>query len=321
MKRRTVLAGLIAAPATARAQTRPDGKKIGFIYIGTQSMMDARVDILLAGVRASGQSLSREEVVVRAIDGNVDNLGAALKEVFSQNISAFVAGGPAALRLAQQMTKTVPILAYDFETDPVADKYAESVARPGGNVSGVFLDLPSFTGKWLELLRECMPQLARVGLIWDPTTGRVQADALTKAAGPLGIKTDLLEVRSPTDYAPAFATARERGAQAVVLLSTPLVFIQVKALGELATRERMPAITMFGEFAKGGGMIGYGPNLLGAFKQASFMAGKILGGAAIATMPIERPSTYELVVNQRSAEAMGVKIPASIQARADEVID
>ena len=321
MKRRTVLAGLVAAPGIARAQVRADGKKVGYVYVGPQSLLADRLDIILAGVRVAGQALSKDDIVVRVTEGDAAKLGPAIKEVLDSKPAVFIAGGPAALHLAQQATRTVPILAYDFETDPVAQKYVESIARPGGNVSGVFLDLPGFAGKWIELLRESMPQLARIGLIWDPSTGRLQADALERAAGPLGLKTDLLEVHGLADYAPAFATAREHGAQAVVLLSSPLVFVQVQALGELAARERMPAITMFAEFAKSGGMLAYGPSLLGAFKQTSFMAGKVLGGTPIANLPIERPSTYELVVNQRSAEALGVKIPASIQARADEVIE
>jgi putative tryptophan/tyrosine transport system substrate-binding protein len=321
MRRRHFLAGTLALPTAVRAQARPDGKKVGYVYVGPQANASSRLDIILGGVRASGQLLSKDDVVFRVTEGDPGKLGPAIKDVLDQKVSAFIAGGPAALNLAHQMTRTVPILAYDFESDPVAEKYAESISRPGGNVSGVFLDLPGFAGKWVELLRECMPQVAKVALIWDPATGRLQADAIAKAAGPLGIATELLEIRKPTDYPAAFAAARERGTQAVVLLSSPMVFVQVKALGELAARERMPAITMFGEFAKGGGMLGYGPNLFGAFKQASFMAGKVLGGASIATMPIERPTTYELVVNQRSAEALGVKIPASIQARADEVIE
>lgn len=304
-----------------RAQTRSDGKKVGYVYVGTQSLVDARLEVLLAGVHSAGQPLSKQDIVVRVIDGDMGRLGGAIKEVLDQKVAAFIAGGPVALRLAQQATKSVPILAYDFETDPVASKYAGSIARPGGNVSGVFLDQPAFAGKWIELLRECMPQVSRVGLIWDPGTGRLQADSLITAAGTLGMKTDLLEVHGLADYGPAFAAARAHGAQAVVLLSSPLVFIQVKALGELAARERMPAITMFGEFAKAGGMIAYGPSLLGAYKQTSFMAGKVLGGASVAAMPIERPSTYELIVNTKAAEALGVTIPASIQARADEVVE
>jgi putative ABC transport system substrate-binding protein len=312
---------MLTLPSTARAQKRADGKKVGYVYIGSQALVAARVEIILAGLRASGQAMAKDDIVLRVIDGHVDKLGPAIKEVLDQKVGVFIAGGPAALRLSQQLTRTVPILAYDFETDPVAEKYAESVARPGGNVSGVFLDLPNFAGKWIELLRECMPGLARVGLIWDPGTGHQQADTLTRAAGLFGIKTELLEVHGPADYAPAFATARDHGAQAVVLLSSPLVFVQVKTLGELAARERMPAITMFGEFGKAGGMLAYGPRLLDALKQASFMAGKVLGGTPIGNLPIERPATYELVVNQRSAEALGVKLPVSIQARADEVVE
>jgi putative ABC transport system substrate-binding protein len=320
MRRRHFLGAALAVPAVARAQGRSGGK-IGYVYVGPKELVPARVDTIAAGVRASGYTLASEDLMVRVTEGRADRLAPAVAEVLAQKVSVFIAGGPPSLRAAQQATRTVPIVAYDFETDPVAGKYAQSIARPGGNVTGVFLDLPAFAGKWLELLHECMPQLARVGVIWDPDTGRLQADAVIKASAGLGIKTDLLEVHATADYPAAFANAREHGAQAVILLSSPLVFIGVKEIGELSARQRMPTITMFAEFAKAGGLLGYGPSLLGAFRQASFMAGKILAGANVATTPIERPTTYELVVNQRSAEAMGVKIPASIQARADEVIE
>ena len=320
MKRRHFLSTALAVPAVARAQGRPGGK-IGYVYVGPKELVPARNDVVMAGVRSSGYALAPGDLVVQTTEGAADRVAPAIAEVLAQKVSVFIAGGPAVLRAAQQATRTVPIVAYDFETDPVAGKYAESIARPGGNVTGVFLDLPAFAGKWLELLHECMPQLARVGVIWDPDTGRLQADAVIKASAGLGIKTDLLEVHASADYPAALAAARERGAQAVILLSSPLVFTHVKEIGEMSARQRMPTITMFGEFARAGGMLAYGPSLLGAFRQASFIAGKILAGATIATIPIERPSTYELVVNQRSAEMMGVKIPASIQARADEVIE
>lgn len=320
MKRRHFLGAALAVPAVARAQGRSGGK-IGYVYVGPKELIPSRLDLIAAGVRASGHVLAPGDLVVRSTEGVAERLAPAIAEILAEKVAVFIAGGPAALRASQRATRTVPIVAYDFETDPVAGKYAQSIARPGGNVTGVFLDLPAFAGKWLELLHECMPQLARVGVIWDPDTGRLQADAVIKASAGLGIKTDLLEVHVSADYPAAFAATRERGAQAVVLLSSPLVFTHVKEIGEMSARRRMPTITMFGEFAKAGGMLAYGPSLLGAFRQASFMAGKILAGATVATTPIERPSTYELVVNQRSAEVMGVKIPASIQARADEVIE
>jgi putative ABC transport system substrate-binding protein len=320
MKRRHFLGAALAVPTVARAQGRSGGK-IGYVYVGPRELIPARLEVIAAGVRASGHALAPSDLVVRSTEGVAARLAPAIAEILTEKVSVFIAGGPAALRAAQRASRTVPIVAYDFETDPVAGRYAQSIARPGGNVTGVFLDLPAFAGKWLELLHECMPQLARVGLVWDPDTGRLQADAVTKASGGLGIKTDLLEVHASADYPAAFAAARERGAQAIILLSSPLVFTHVKEIGEMSARQRMPTITMFGEFAKAGGMLAYGPNLLGAFRQASFIAGKILAGAPVATTPIERPSTYELIVNQRSAEMMGVKIPASIQARADEVIE
>lgn len=321
MKRRHFLGAAFALPVAARAQSRSGGGRIGYVYVGSKELIPARLEVIAAGMRESGHALAPGDIVWRSTEGVADRLTPAVDQVFAEKVSVFIAGGPAALRAAQHASATVPIVAYDFETDPVAGKYAQSIARPGGNVTGVFLDLPAFAGKWLELLHECMPQLARVGLIWDPDTGRLQADAVIRASGGLGIKTDLLEVHASADYEAVLAAARERGAQAVILLSSPLVFSHVREIGEMSARQRMPTITMFGEFAKAGGMLAYGPSLLGAFRQASFMAGKILGGATIATMPIERPSTYELVVNERSAEMMGVKIPASIQARADEVIE
>ena len=117
--------------------------------------------------------------------------------------------------------RTLPIVAYDFETDPVAAGYAANIARPGGNVTGVFLDLPEFSGKWIELLRECMPRLSRVALVWDPSVGRVQVNSLVKVAAELKMTTDLLEVRVRSDFEGAFAVARS-GAAAAIVLSSPL---------------------------------------------------------------------------------------------------
>jgi putative tryptophan/tyrosine transport system substrate-binding protein len=214
-----------------------------------------------------------------------------------------------------------PIVAYDFETDPVAARYAENLARPGGNVTGVFLDQPAFAGKWLELLRECVPGLSRVALIWDPSVGRVQVDALVKVAAELKMTTDLLEVRVRTDFAGAFAVAKDRGATAAIVLSSPLMFINVKDLADLSLLHRLPSITLFSEFARTGGLLSYGPSLLDAARQAGFMAGKVLAGSMPATMPIERPSKFELILNRRTAEALGVTVPGSIEARADEVIE
>jgi putative ABC transport system substrate-binding protein len=215
----------------------------------------------------------------------------------------------------------VPIVAYDFETDPVGEHYAQSIARPGGSVTGVFLDVPNFVGKWIEFLRECLPTLKKIALLGDPGSGTTQADTLSRIAGGLGIATELVPAKVRADLAGAVANAKERRADAVILLSSPLVFVNAKELAGLALAHRLPAITMFADFARSGGLMAYGPDLMGALRQAGTMAGKILAGTSPATLPIERPTTFELVVNLRTAETLGIAVPTALKARADDVID
>jgi putative ABC transport system substrate-binding protein len=304
-----------------RAQGKPEAPKVGYVYPGSEQLAPSRIDAIGQGLRASGYGLPQIEMVNRVTGGDPSKVLPMVAEVIGRKVAVFIAAGPAALRAARETTGTVPIVAYDFETDPVLEKYAQSIARPGGNVTGVFLDLPSFAGKWIELLRECMPGLSRVALIWDPSSGRVQIDSLSKIAVGLNIQTDLLEVNARADFAGAFAVAKDRGAGAIILMSSPLIAANVPELAELARRHRMPAVTLFSEFARSGGLLSYGPNLMAAAKQAGFMAGKVLAGSKPANMPIERLSTFELVVNRRAAEALGLTIPASVEARADEAIE
>jgi putative ABC transport system substrate-binding protein len=265
--------------------------------------------------------LQQVSTVMRVASGDPARVASMVAEVLDRKPSVFIAAGPASLRAAAQATRTVPIVAYDLETDPVAAGYAQSIARPGGNVTGVFLDMPDFSGKWLELLRESLPQLTRVALLWDSSVGTLQYETLIRIAAGLNLQTDLLEVATRADFAGQFAVARDRGARAIVLLSSPLMYSNVKELAELALRHRLPAITMLVEFARSGGLFAYGPSLLAAARQAGVMAGKVLGGTLPASLPIERPTIFKLIVNQRTAEALGVVIPPSIQARADEVIE
>jgi putative ABC transport system substrate-binding protein len=307
---------------TAAQGTAPAGTpKIGYVYVGPEDVASSRVELILNGVRASGLQLPQVEVVMRIPGGDPARLAPMVKEVLDRQVSVFIAAGPASLKLAAQATRTVPIVAYDFESDPVAEGYAQSIARPGGNVTGIFLDLPDFSSKWIELLRECLPGLRRIAVLRDPSAGNVQVDAVGRIAARLDMQIDLLETRTREDFAGAFAVARDRGAAAVILLSSPLVFVNVRELAALSLRHRLPTVTMFSEFARAGGLLAYGPSLLDASRQAGVMTGKVLSGASPANLPIERPSKFELLVNTRTAEALGVTIPASVQARADEVIE
>jgi putative ABC transport system substrate-binding protein len=324
MKRRgftQLLAGAAIVPSAAYAQGNLEAPKVGYVYTGPRQIAAGRVDAVVSGIRASGHPLPQVEMVVRITEGDPANLAPMVAEVMAKKVSVFLANGPAALRVAQAASKTLPIVAIDFETDPVVAGYAQSIARPGGNVTGVFLDFPNFAGKWIELLLECRPRLSRIAMMWDPGTGPVQVDAVTKTAAALNIQTDLLETKVRADYTGAFAVAKDRGAVAVIMLSSPLVPASVKDLAELSIHHQLPAITMFSEFPRTGGLFSYGPNLVESTKQIGTMAGKVLGGTAPANLPIERPIKFELVVNLKAAEALSITMPASIQVRADEVIE
>ena len=258
----------------------------------------------------------------RWAEGHFDRLPAMAADLVARKVDLiFIAAGPVGLRAARQATTTVPIVAYDFETDPVADGYAQGIARPGQNVTGVFLDLPGFADKWFELLRECLPQVTQVALVLDPGSGRAQVASMTKVAAGLGIKTEALEVKTRADYASVFAAAKDHGAGAVLLPSSPLVYVNAKELAELSLRHRLPSITLFPDFARDGGLLAYGPNVLAVTKQAAGIAGKVLAGTVPANLPLERPSTFELIVNQRTAADLGLTIPAVVTGRADALIE
>jgi putative ABC transport system substrate-binding protein len=260
-------------------------------------------------------------MVVRITEGDPAKLAPMVAEVMAKKVSVFLANGPAALRVAQAASKTLPIVAIDFETDPVVAGYAQSIARPGGNVTGVFLDFPNFAGKWIELLRECLPKLSRVALMWDPRTGPVQVEALNKVAKALDIQTDLLEVKMRDDYTGAFAVAKDRGAGAAIMLSTPLVPLSARLLADLSLHHKLPAITMFSEFPHTGGLMSYGANLQSTTRQLGVLAGKVLAGTQPANLPIERPTKFELVINLKTAKTLGVEVPLPLLYRADEVIE
>jgi putative ABC transport system substrate-binding protein len=185
----------------------------------------------------------------------------------------------------------------------------------------VFLAFPDFASKVLQLLKETLPQLSRVAALWDPTTGTMQKTAIQQAADSLGLALDIMEMRAVADFAVAFAAATKAGAGALLMLSSPLFGSSTRAVAELALHENLPGITLFPDFARAGGLLAYGPNLLDMYRQGGVMVGKLLQGRKPADLPIERPTEFQLVVNLKTAKALGVTIPTSILLRADEVIE
>ena len=302
MRRRefiTIVGGAaITWPIAARAQQTPNVPRIGFVYPGPRAAAAMRVEAMISGLRLSGFAAPAQvEIVVRTTDGDPAKIAPMVEEVLAKNVNLFVVNGPPVLAVARTLSKTIPMVALDLESDPLANGVAASLAHPGGNITGVFLDFPEFTAKWLELLVESSPKLSRAAILWDPVTGSVQMEAVKKAADSMKIELDIFEVRRLSDFEKAFVTASQGGAGGMVMLSSPLIAPNVQIFSELAVRHRLPAITLFPDFARAGGLLAYGPNLLDLFRQVGVMSGKLLQGVNPADLPIERPTKFELVLN------------------------
>src|SRR5215216_1294925 len=326
MRRRKFIALLGAAavvwPLAAQAQQPSEVPRVGFVYAGSKAAAALRIEAILSGLRVSGYAAPAQvEIVARTAEGDPAQIAPLVAEVIAKNVNVFIVNGPSVLKAAHLATRTMPIVALDLETDPVASGVAASLARPGGNITGVFLDFPDFTAKLMEMLVESNPKLSRAAVLWDASTGTVQIESVKKAAEKLNVELDVLEVQRPSDFDQAFFMANQRGASAIVMLSSPLIAPNVQVLAELALRHRIPAITLFPDFARAGGLLAYGPNLLSLHQLTGVLAGKVLRGASPGELPIERPTKFETVLNMRTARALGVTVPASLLLRADEVIE
>jgi putative ABC transport system substrate-binding protein len=312
----------ITWPLEAHAQQKSEIPRFGFVYQGSQAAMALRIEAVLSGLRVSGYAAPAQvEIVGRAAEGDPAQIAPLVAEVIAKNVSVIMVAGPPLLNAARSATRTIPIVAIDLETDPVASGVAATLARPGGNITGVFLDFPDFTAKWMEILVECNPKLSRAAVLWDPDTGPVQLDSVRKAARTLNVQLEVVEVRRPSDFDAAFLKANQRGVDAMAMLSSPLIAPNVQVLAELALRHRLPAITLFPDFARAGGLLAYGPNLLSLYRLLGVLAGKVARGVDPGELPIERPTKFETVVNMRTAHALGISIPPSLLLRADELIE
>jgi putative tryptophan/tyrosine transport system substrate-binding protein len=323
MKRRTFISLLggaaMAWPLAARAQQAGRVPRIGVVYPGPQVGATPRVQTLLDGLRAAGYS--QVEVVLRVADGDPSRIIPLLTEVIVSKVDVFFAIGPAVVRAARSATQTVPIVAIDLESDPVDAGWAASLAHPGGNITGVFMAFPDFAAKWLGLLKDTAPQLSHVAVLWDPSTGLFQKKAIEDAAKASKLALETIEVRTPSDLEGAFNSAKRGGADSLVMLSSPLISANVRKEAELAILYNLPAITLFSDFPRAGGLIAYGPNLLGGFRDAGGMIAKVLQGTKPADLPIQRPSKFELVINLKTAKALGLNISDNLLTLADEVIE
>jgi putative tryptophan/tyrosine transport system substrate-binding protein len=307
---------------TGLAQLATDLPRLGYVYTGPKAAAASRVDAIVRGLREVGfEAPTQVEMVVRNTDGDPALIAPMVEEVLTKNVSVFVANGPPVLQVARNLPGGVPIVAIDLETDPVASGLAASLAHPGGNITGVFMDFPDFTPKFLELLLDSNAKLFRLAVLRDPVTGPVQMEAVKSAASAKKIQVNILKVERTSDFETAFAAAKQDHDDAMIILSSPLIAPNAQILADLALKYRLPAISLFPDFAWAGGLLAYGPNITELFRLIGNISGKVLRGAKPAELPIERPTKFELVLNLRTAKALDLSIGTGLLLRVDEVIE
>src|SRR5262249_52192340 len=223
-------------------------------------------------------------------------------------------------RPSRSDARTIPIVGDDLEDDPIESGFVASLGRPGGHVTGLFLNLPDLTGKWLQLIREIVPATRRSAVLWDTTTSPVQLRAMKRTAEAAGVEVRVVEVRRPTEYASALqATVKDRP-QALIRLSSPSIRQASALIAEFTRKNRLPAISLFRLFADSGGLMSYGPDLAAFFARSASYVDKILEGPKPGDPPVEQPTKFQFLINLETAKALGLSVPQSVLGRADEII-
>ena len=253
--------------------------------------------------------------------GSEDRLRDYAIEAVRLRVDVIVAISSSAVKAATKATKTIPIVGLDLESDPVASGFVASLARPGGNVTGLFLDLPELAAKRLELLKEAIPRIARVAVLWDPSMNTVPLRATEVAARSLGLHLQIVEARRPSDFEGAFRAAVNGRNRALMVIQSPMFASHPKLIVDLAAKHRLPTTSIFSYFTEAGLLMSYGPNLNDLFRQAATYLDKILRGARPSELPVQRPTRFELIVNVKAAKALGLTMPPSLLLRADQVIE
>ena len=276
----------------------------------------------LQGLHTLGYVEGQNVVIeYRWAEGKENRLSECAAELVRLKVDVLFAASASAVRAAWHATRTIPIVAFDLETDPVASGMVASLAQPGGNLTGVFLDMPEFYGRILQLLLEAVPGLTQVAVLWEPTTDPVSLRAVEGVARALRVQLQVVEVRGPAyDVDSAIRTASRGGAGALMVLPSPAMALLERRIADLAVRSRLPAMSILRGFAEAGGLMSYGANFSELFGRATALMDKILKGAKPADLPIERPQTFELVINLKTAQALGLTLPPHLLVFANEVL-
>lgn len=315
----TLILGLLFSPLAA-AQQVEKVRRVGFLSAPTPS--PAMINAFRQGLRENGYVDGRSIVIEwRSAEGKDEQLPRLAAELISLKAEVIVTFASLATLAAKRATTTIPIV-FTQVGDPVGSGFVASLARPGANVTGLTNVVVDLTGKRLELTREAVPGLKSVAILTNPADLN-RASYLTEteiAAGRLGLEVRVVDARHLSELQPAFTTIAKARAQAVVLAPDPLIFTHRLQIANLATKARVPVVGSDRELAEAGALISYGPNRLETLRRAAVYVDKILKGAKPADLPVEGPTKFELVVNLKTAKALGLTIPQSVLFRADDLI-
>ena len=317
--------GLLAAPLAAEGQQAPKIARLGLLTLNKAPNVHLH-EAFRQGLRDLGYVEGRNLVIeYRDAEGKAERLPALAAELVALKVDVLVTGGatPSALA-AKRATSTIPVV-FTSVPDPVADGLVTSLARPGGNVTGSSNLNPALVGKWLEQLHQAVPGATQVALLWQPGAmdERTEADmrrGVDVAARALGVRTQYVEVREPADLDKGFSTIAKTHPGALAVLPSAMLFSERRRLVDLVAKSRLPAVYPQREFVDAGGLMSYGPSLAELFRGAASYVDKILKGAKPRDLPVQQPTKFEMVINLKTARALGLKLPQSLLVRADQTI-
>jgi putative tryptophan/tyrosine transport system substrate-binding protein len=322
----TLAGGILAAPLAAEGQQAAKVARIGYLSPNLAASPRLLQQAFLQGLRDLGYVEGRNVMIeYRYAEGKFERLGALAAELVALKVDVIVAAPTVAALAAKQATRTLPIV-FVGAADPVMSGLVTNLARPGGNVTGLSNLASELVGKWLEQLKQAVPGVSRVAVLWHPGAvgDRTEKDILKEAevaARALGVRLQLVETRGPEDFDRAFPDMIRARAEALTVVPSAMFFGERRRLVDLAAKNRLPAVYQGREFVDVGGLMSYGANLADLNRRAATYVDRILKGAKPADLPIEQPTKFELVINLKTAKALGLTIPPSLLQRADQVIE
>ena len=312
---------LLAAPLAAEAQPAAKVYRIGYVRAETPPAVD--IEAFRQGLREHGYVEGTNVVIeYRWADGNEQRLRSLVAELLRLKVDLIVTSAPAATRAAKEATTTIPIVMV-LVADPVAFGFVASLSRPGGNVTGFAFLLPELSGKRLDLLKEAIPELSRVAVLWNAANPYKPFDLkeVQAVADALRVAIHTLPVREPKDFDDAFKAAVKSRVGGLITLEDPFTIAHRTRIVGLALRHRLPAVYAVRPFVDAGGLMSYGPDRADQNRRVARFVDKILKGARPADLPVEQPTRFELVINMKTAKALGITIPPSLLLRADQVLE